>query len=65
LTAADALESDDVPATHAFIAHSLGVRRPGVTDALHILEEMQAVAARRSYVTILRRAKLRAAAGRF
>jgi CRP-like cAMP-binding protein len=64
LIAADALESHDVPATHALIAHSLGVRRPGVTDALHILEEMQAVAVRRSYVTILRRANLRAAAGK-
>jgi CRP-like cAMP-binding protein len=65
LTTADALESDTVHATHDLIAHSLGVRRPGVTMALNVLEEMQAVAARRACIRILRPARLRAASGSF
>jgi CRP-like cAMP-binding protein len=34
----DRIEGDEVPLTHEFLALMLGVRRPGVTDALHVLE---------------------------
>jgi CRP-like cAMP-binding protein len=65
LNVADTLESDSIKATHDLIAHSLGVRRSGVTNALHILEEMQAVRAQRGRLHILDGLKLRAAAGGF
>ena len=46
-----------------FFALMLGVRRPSVTDTLHILEERQCIKAERSLVTIRNRAKLEGLAG--
>jgi len=54
----DRVDGDDIPLTHEFIAMMLGVRRPGVTVALHILEGMQIIRAKRGVVTVLDREKL-------
>jgi CRP-like cAMP-binding protein len=54
----DRVDGDDVPLTHEFIAMMLGVRRPGVTVALHVLEGMQVIQAKRGLVTVLDREKL-------
>jgi CRP-like cAMP-binding protein len=54
----DRVEGDDIPLTHEFIAMMLGVRRPGVTVALHVLEGMQIIRAKRGIVTVLDREKL-------
>ena len=37
LMAHDRIEGDDLPIIHEFLV-MLGVRRPGVTEALHVLE---------------------------
>jgi CRP-like cAMP-binding protein len=65
LSATEILETDTINASHDVMAGALGVRRSGVTVALHTLEEMQAVRARRSYIQIIHRGKLRAGAGGF
>jgi CRP-like cAMP-binding protein len=54
----DRMESDDIPLTHEFIAMMLGVRRPGVTVALHVLEGMQVIRSKRGLITVLDREKL-------
>jgi len=54
----DRVEGDDIPLTHEFIAMMLGVRRPGVTVALHVLEGMQVIRAKRGVITVLDREKL-------
>jgi CRP-like cAMP-binding protein len=58
----DRVEGDDIPLTHEFIAMMLGVRRPGVTVALHVLEGMQVIRAKRGLITVLDREKLEALA---
>ena len=52
LMAMDRLGSVDLPLTHELMAVMLGVRRPGVTDALHRLEGDGLIRARRGVVTI-------------
>jgi DNA-binding transcriptional regulator YhcF (GntR family) len=52
------VEGSDIPLTHEFIAMMLGVRRPGVTVALHVLEGMQVIRAKRGVITVLDREKL-------
>jgi CRP-like cAMP-binding protein len=54
----DRVDGDDIPLTHEFIAMMLGVRRPGVTVALHVLEGMKVIRAKRGVVTVLDRKKL-------
>jgi CRP-like cAMP-binding protein len=54
----DRVEGDDVPLTHEFAAMMLGVRRPGVTVAVHVLEGMHLIRAKRGMITVLDRAKL-------
>ena len=54
----DRMEGGDIPLTHEFIAMMLGVRRPGVTVALHVLEGMQVIRAKRGMITVLDRGKL-------
>jgi CRP-like cAMP-binding protein len=54
----DRVEGGDIPLTHEFIAMMLGVRRPGVTVALHVLEGMQVIRAKRGVITVLDREKL-------
>ncbi|WP_262027088.1 Crp/Fnr family transcriptional regulator [Microvirga sp. Mcv34] len=54
----DRVDGDDIPLTHEFIAMMLGVRRPGVTVALHVLEGMRVIRAKRGLITVLDREKL-------
>jgi CRP-like cAMP-binding protein len=54
----DRVDGDDIPLTHEFIAIMLGVRRPGVTVALHILEGMRVIKAKRGLIVVLDREKL-------
>jgi CRP-like cAMP-binding protein len=59
----DRLDGQDVPLTHEFLSLMLGVRRPGVTDALHRLEGAQLIRNSRGCVTILDRLRLIEIAG--
>jgi CRP-like cAMP-binding protein len=54
----DRLEGDDLPITHEFLSLMLGVRRSGVTEALHVLEGVQIVRTKRGRVHILDRGRL-------
>jgi DNA-binding FadR family transcriptional regulator len=49
--------------THDFLALMLGVRRPSVTDALHVLEGERLIHANRGLITIRDRARLEDMAG--
>jgi len=49
--------------THDYIAIMLGVRRPSVTDALHILEGDKLIRSTRSYIEVLNRNGLINSAG--
>jgi CRP-like cAMP-binding protein len=53
----------ELPLTHDFLALMLGVRRPTVTDALHVLEGEQAITAERMLIKIRDRPKLESYAG--
>ncbi|MFN7024646.1 MAG: Crp/Fnr family transcriptional regulator [Pseudorhizobium sp.] len=59
----DRVDGHDLPVTHEFLALMLGVRRSGVTDQIHILEESQAIKATRGNVRLLDRARLEEIAG--
>ena len=59
----DRSPSDDLPLTHGFIGTMLAVRRPSVTNALHILEGNGFIKGERGYVTIRNRAGLEEFAG--
>jgi CRP-like cAMP-binding protein len=59
----DRVDGDVLFTTHEFLSIMLGVRRPGVTEALHILEGAHIIKAERGLVTILDRAKLEQVAG--
>ena len=58
----DRLSSNEVPLTHEFLSIMLGVRRTGVTLAIHVLEGGGMIRARRGVITILDRSKLMRAA---
>jgi CRP-like cAMP-binding protein len=58
LMAHDRMERPDLPLTHELLSIMLGVRRPGVTDALHRLEGYRTIRARRGVITILDRERL-------
>ena len=62
LMAHDRFDQNDFPFTHQFIAMMLGVRRAGVTDALHILEGRRLIKARRGQITVVNRKGLEALA---
>jgi CRP-like cAMP-binding protein len=59
----DRQDGDNLALTHEFIAVMLGVRRSGVTDALHELEGKSLVRASRGAIRILSRKGLIALAG--
>lgn len=63
LMCGDRVDGDEFPITHEFLSFMLGVRRPGVTTAIHLLEGAGMIRARRSRIQILDRSKLEAAAG--
>ena len=54
----DRMDGDDLPLTHEFLAMMLGVRRAGVTDALHVIEGLGAIKATRGNVHVLSRSGL-------
>lgn len=54
----DRTDGDEIPLTHEFLAIMLAVRRPSVTTALHVVEGMQLIRAKRGLVTIRDRAGL-------
>ena len=59
LMSQDRLRCDELPMTHEFLSLMLGVRRPGVTTATHLLEGAGMIQARRGRITVLDRDKLR------
>ncbi len=65
LMAHDRLDSDAVPLTHEFLAVMLGVRRAGVTVALHSFERRGFIATRRGQLTLINRAGIEEVAGSF
>jgi CRP-like cAMP-binding protein len=62
LMAHDRTDGDDLQLTHEFLSLMLGVRRPGITVSLHVLEGEHMIRARRGQIRILDRAKLEQAA---
>ncbi|MCS4094137.1 CRP-like cAMP-binding protein [Rhizobium sp. BK176] len=48
----DRVDGDEIGLTHDFISLMLGVRRPSVTTALHVLEGMKLVRSERGRITI-------------
>jgi CRP-like cAMP-binding protein len=58
----DRIVGDEVELTHEFIAVMLGVRRPGVTDALHALEGKGLIRSTRGVIRIVDREGLEALA---
>ena len=62
LMAHDRTDGDDLPLTHEFLSLMLGVRRPGITVSLHVLEGEHMIRARRGNIRILDRSKLEEAA---
>jgi CRP-like cAMP-binding protein len=59
LMANDRLDGDEVPLTHEFLSVMLGVRRPGVTVALDLLEKEGLIQAKRRAIAIVDRTGLR------
>jgi CRP-like cAMP-binding protein len=58
----DRLKGDEVPLTHEFLSLMLGVRRAGVTVALHYLEKRGLIQMARKQIFIIDRKGLKAAA---
>lgn len=54
-----ALDDDVLPVTHEGIAEALGVRRSGVTVALHVLEGQMLIRSKRARIEVLDRDGLR------
>jgi CRP-like cAMP-binding protein len=65
LMARDRMTSDAVPLTHEFLAVMLGVRRAGVTVAIHGFERRGLVTTRRGQLTLVNRAGIEQIAGSF
>ncbi len=55
LMAHDRLDGDELPLTHEFLATMLGVRRPGVTVALNLLEQTGLIRTKRGVIVIIDR----------
>ncbi len=65
LMAHDRMDTDAVPLTHEFLAVMLGVRRAGVTVALHSFEQRGFIAMRRGQLTLINRSGIEQVAGSF
>jgi CRP-like cAMP-binding protein len=61
----DRLNDDNLVITHEFLAILLGVRRPGITDVVHILEGKGLIKSSRSLIRIVNRDGLRKEANGF
>jgi len=61
----DRLQDDNIRITHEFLAVLLGLRRPGVTLTLHVLEGKGLIKASRNLIRIVDRAGLQKAANGF
>ncbi len=59
----DRSAGDDLPVTHDAMSIMLGVHRPSVTNAIHLLEDRKVVRSERGRVTILDRTALERMAG--
>jgi CRP-like cAMP-binding protein len=55
LMAQDRIGEDTLRLTHEFLSLMLGVRRPGVTEALHALREKGLIAYGRGQITVKNR----------
>ena len=65
LMAHDRMTSNAVPLTHEFLAVMLGVRRAGVTVAIHSFEQRGFIATRRGELTMVNRSGIEQVAGSF
>ena len=65
LMALDRLTTDTVPLTHEFLAAMLGVRRAGITVAIHGFERRGFVTTRRGQLTVVNRQGIEQIAGSF
>jgi CRP-like cAMP-binding protein len=65
LMAHDRMTSNAVPLTHEFLAVMLGVRRAGVTVAIHSFEQRGFITTRRGELTVVNRPGLEKVAGSF
>src|SRR5947207_11806396 len=63
LMAHDRIGDDTLPLTHEFLSLMLGVRRPGVTDALNALRKQGLISYKRGEITVHGRKGLERAAG--
>ena len=63
LMAHDRIETSQLPLTHEFLSLMLGVRRAGVTNALHILEGQGLIKSLRGQIHLLNRKGMEAVAG--
>jgi CRP-like cAMP-binding protein len=65
LMALDRMTTDTVPLTHEFLAVMLGVRRAGITVAIHGFERRGLVTTRRGQLTVIDRRGIEQTAGSF
>jgi CRP-like cAMP-binding protein len=65
LMAHDRMTTNAVPLTHEFLAVMLGVRRAGVTVAVHSFEQRGFISTRRGELTVVNRPGLEKVAGSF
>jgi CRP-like cAMP-binding protein len=63
LMAHDRIGDDTLPLTHEFLSLMLGVRRPGVTDALNALRKLGLISHRRGQIMVKNRNGLERTAG--
>lgn len=63
LMTSDRLDQEALPLTHEFLSMMLGVRRPSITTAMHLLEGAGMIRARRGRIIVLDREKLQEMAG--
>jgi CRP-like cAMP-binding protein len=63
LMAHDRIGDDTLPLTHEFLSLMLGVRRPGVTEALHALRKQELISYARGQITVKNRKGLERKAG--
>jgi CRP-like cAMP-binding protein len=61
----DRMDGDEVPLTHEFLSVMLGVRRAGVTVALHSFEKSGLITTRRGRLTVVDRPGMERLAGGF